>query len=69
MKVIEGWFFNAPIESIHRENMASWCGWAFFDSDLSDLTVAERAENDHIVRYIEQGAKWTFAPGKSLFYT
>ena len=68
LQVLEGWFLDTPIEKIHRENMASWCSWAFFDSDLSDLTAAEYLENDKIVSYIEHGAKWQFPPGMLLYF-
>lgn len=69
LQVLEGWFIDTPIEKIHRENMASWCSWAFFDSDLTDLTAAERAENEQILSYIEHGAKWKFPPGTLRSHT
>lgn len=38
-------------------------GWAFFDKDIKDMTVSEKAENNWIISYIEGKANWRFPPG------
>ena len=63
-QTIEGWFLDRPLSQIHREDFASWCGWAFYDRHLKDLTPEEQSENNQIVDYIEAGTQWTFPPGK-----
>ncbi len=45
-KVMEGWFFDLPIESILRGNVALWTSWAFFDKHSDDLNDDEKKEND-----------------------
>lgn len=63
MKVFEGWFLNVPLVRVLHGNMASWCGWAFFGKDVKEMTAEEREENNDIVKYIGEQAKWTFEPG------
>jgi len=62
-KVLEGWFINVPLERIHRENLASWSAWAFFDTDYKELTAEETKDNELIVDFIAKAAKWDFPPG------
>ena len=64
VQVLQGWFFNTPLECIRRGNLASWASWAFFDLDPSDLSEQQRGENEQIVDFIADKAKWTFPPGK-----
>ena len=52
-----------PLERIHRENLASWSAWAFFDTDYQELTAEETKDNELIVDFIAQAAKWDFPPG------
>ena len=68
-KVIEGWFLDVPILQIYRDNFASWCGWAFFGLEISEMSESEKADNLEIVSYIETMAEWRFPPGcnKGLF--
>lgn len=64
-KVIEGWFLDVPISTIHYENVASWCSWAYFDKDMADLNPDEKLENYGFANYIERIAQWKFLPGHS----
>lgn len=52
-----------PIKEIKHDNFAIWCGWAFFDMDVKDMTVSEKAENAWVINYIETKANWKFPPG------
>lgn len=66
--MLQGWFFNTPLECIRRGNLASWASWAFFDLDPSDLSEQQRGENEQIVDFIADKAKWTFPPGKYVVF-
>ncbi|TPX65045.1 hypothetical protein SpCBS45565_g05452 [Spizellomyces sp. 'palustris'] len=53
-KMIEGWFFETPIEQIRRGNVAEWTAWAFFDKEYTELTDLELEEVDEMVKETEQ---------------
>jgi hypothetical protein len=61
--MIEGWFLNVPLKEIKYDNFAMWCGWAFMDKDVKDMTVSEIADNNWIIEYIEKRANWKFPLG------
>ncbi len=61
--MLEGWFINVPLERIHRDNLASWSAWAFFDTDYKELTKEETVDNELIVDFIAKAAKWDFPLG------
>jgi len=41
---ISGWFDDAPLESIHRENINDWLAWAFFSDHVTHLTDEDMGE-------------------------
>lgn len=62
-QVIEGWFLDVPIIQIKHDNVANWCGWAFFGKNSNDLNEEETAQNKEIVEYIEDALQWKFPEG------
>jgi hypothetical protein len=62
-KVMSGWFLDAPLAHIHRDNVLSWTGWAYFCKNVTDMTEEEVKENRELVSYIETMADWTFPEG------
>eukprot|EP01039_Chlorochromonas_danica_P010505 gene10505-11636_t len=62
-RVIEGWFLDESISKICFGNAAAWAGWAFFNKALEEMTLEETKQNNELVQYIEEMAKWKFPPG------
>lgn len=57
---LENWFFGAPLETISRNDFASWASWAFFNSDLDALGLSDRAELEESISYFEGQVGWVF---------
>lgn len=61
--VLEGWFLDHPISSIHYGNLATWTGWAFFGKNVTQMTTEELVDNAEIIAYMETRLDWKFPPG------
>ena len=59
---LQGWFFDAPFETIHRESARAWLAWAYFNYETPEsLTPAEAEEIDADLARIEELASQKLA--------
>jgi len=61
--VLEGWFLDHPISTIHYGNLAAWTGWAFFGKNVTQMTPEELTHNAEIIAHVETRLAWKFTPG------
>ncbi|KCV68500.1 hypothetical protein H696_04792 [Fonticula alba] len=59
------WFFGAPFETIGRDNLGDWMAWAFWGSEMSELSPVGLAQVDTWIKRIETQTRWTFPPGRT----
>ncbi|KAJ4163608.1 hypothetical protein LMH87_005327 [Akanthomyces muscarius] len=61
---LRGWFLNAPLDDIRRDNVREFLLWAFFETSDEDAAAAHNAELDGYVATLEDRMGRRFAPGR-----
>ncbi|KAM3513473.1 hypothetical protein MY11210_002861 [Beauveria gryllotalpidicola] len=61
---LRGWFLNAPLADIHRDNVREFLRWAFFEAEDDELAEATVAELDGYVAALGDRLGHRFAPGR-----
>lgn len=53
-EAVAGWFFDAPLQSLKRENVIDWILWAIFGSDREHRKEVVESWTDEIDDYISR---------------
>lgn len=61
---LRGWFLNAPLDDIRRDNVREFLLWAFFETHEEAAAAAHAAELDGYVATLEDRIGRRFAPGR-----
>ncbi|KAK4159445.1 hypothetical protein QBC43DRAFT_327275 [Cladorrhinum sp. PSN259] len=65
---IRGWFLNAPLSEIHRDNVREFLLWAFFDHDHDDnstpLSPESESQINSLITQCETLLNQKFPPGR-----
>ncbi|KAI9094409.1 hypothetical protein DFS34DRAFT_629324 [Phlyctochytrium arcticum] len=64
-KVVSGWFFGAPLDEIHAENLHSWVAWAFLDEDYDTLNEQDQNQVADLSSMIEKRLGAPLKPGRN----
>ena len=56
-RIIQGWFFNAPLDDIYEENIVQWLSFGLFHRDEGEMTEKERKEMRKLWGFLKRGGR------------
>ena len=56
-RIIQGWFFNAPLDEIYEENIVQWLCFGLFHRDEGEMTEKERREMRKLWGFLKRGGR------------
>ncbi len=65
-QLVRGWFFNAPLCDIHRDNVRGYYSYIFAMEEYGCLSDAVQQQVDDVIDAIEQRIGHPFLPGMLL---
>ncbi|MCJ1296741.1 hypothetical protein MMC34_008308 [Xylographa carneopallida] len=56
-RILQGWFFNAPLDAIHEENLVQWLCFGLFHRDEGEMSEVERREMRQLWAFLKRGGR------------
>ena len=56
-RILQGWFFNAPLDEIYEENIVQWLCFGLFHRDEGEMTERERKEMRKLWGFLKRGGR------------
>ena len=56
-RILQGWFFNAPLDEIYEENLVQWLCFGLFHRDEGEMTEKERREMRKLWGFLKRGGR------------
>lgn len=61
---VRGWFLNAPLQEIKKENIKEFLAWALLNERLETITEEEDEELEQRIHDLEAVLDWEIEPGR-----
>eukprot|EP00742_Colponemidia_sp_Colp-10_P007524 GILJ01008110.1.p1 GENE.GILJ01008110.1~~GILJ01008110.1.p1 ORF type:complete len:514 (+),score=59.41 GILJ01008110.1:109-1650(+) len=65
-QMLSEWFYGAPIETIHRDNVFEWFAWVLYGKHAAQMQGEEATELLSIIDEVEERTGLVFKAGKNM---